>query len=321
MSTKAASDATPTLAAPAQLTQTPAPFTAADFLVPLGVFFAATTIMVLLVYFVLLRGIADMPGNAGNEVNLHLNSLVRVKALYNAMSAFAQKHPFQVMVCFVYTYLWKQAFSIPGSFFLNLLCGALFGAFVSSVLVCTLTTIGASICYVMVKTFGVRVVHHFFGDKLSSMRAQVRTRRQQGDLFYWCLFARIMPATPNWLLNIASPLIGVPYLDFCGSVFLGLMPYNLLCTLGGAQLGSLDSVSDLYSASVAAKLGLLALLALSPTAFKWLFKHSDEWKGTTISGFNAYSNYMSRKEKVEARAADKAALSAAAFKARKDKAQ
>lgn len=39
--------------------------------------------------------------------------------------------------------------------------------------------------------------------------------------------------TPNWLINMASPQVGVPLKAFFVSVLLGLAPYNFLtCNAG-----------------------------------------------------------------------------------------
>lgn len=43
----------------------------------------------------------------------------------------------------------------------------------------------------------------------------------QEDLIYFLLFLRLFPVTPNWFLNMASPIVGVPIHLFFFSVFVG----------------------------------------------------------------------------------------------------
>ena len=92
--------------------------------------------------------------------------------------------------------------------------------------------------------------------------------------------------TPNWLINIASPLVGVPIHLFFLSVFigihhvltliwlgcmfvclfrhLGLMPYNFLCCQAGVVLSQLTSLGDLFSWKVVIQLAVGALASLIP---------------------------------------------------------
>lgn len=48
------------------------------------------------------------------------------------------------------------------------------------------------------------------------------------NLFYYMMFLRITPICPNWVINISSPIVGVPYLYFFIATFVGLMPLNLI---------------------------------------------------------------------------------------------
>jgi len=74
-----------------------------------------------------------------------------------------------------------------------------------------------------------------------------QVEKNRSDLFYYMIFLRIVPVVPQWLVNIASPLINVPLYTFMPAIFfgkqsilrefnrdniltihffLGLMPYN-----------------------------------------------------------------------------------------------
>jgi uncharacterized membrane protein YdjX (TVP38/TMEM64 family) len=88
------------------------------------------------------------------------------------------------------------------------------------------------------------------------------------DLFLLLVSMRLFPFTPNWLLNIASGVVGVPLHLFAGSVGLGLLPYNTLMVSAGAWLAELKSLSDAYSPKSIAILLLLSVLAALPTVLK-----------------------------------------------------
>ena len=61
---------------------------------------------------------------------------------------------YYVLVLFSSAYLFKQTFAIPGSVFLNLLAGAIFGLSFGFCLTCVLTACGATCCYLMAKFVG-----------------------------------------------------------------------------------------------------------------------------------------------------------------------
>ena len=59
-----------------------------------------------------------------------------------------------VLTLFTSAYLFKQTFAIPGSVFLNLLAGAIFGLSLGFPLTCFLTACGATFCYLLAKFAG-----------------------------------------------------------------------------------------------------------------------------------------------------------------------
>ncbi|CAH1709816.1 unnamed protein product [Aphis gossypii] len=60
-----------------------------------------------------------------------------------------------MLTLFSTVYIIKQAFCIPGSVILNLIAGSLFGSGLGLLLVCTLSSIGVSACYLLSKVCGV----------------------------------------------------------------------------------------------------------------------------------------------------------------------
>ena len=41
------------------------------------------------------------------------------------------------------------------------------------------------------------------------------------NMFWYMLFLRFTPLVPNWFVNLASPLVGMPYLYFLTATFFG----------------------------------------------------------------------------------------------------
>lgn len=194
------------------------------------------------------------------------SNLDELALLATTLRSYEIEHRWKVLILFCYAYLYKQTFAIPGSALLNVLAGGVFGLWIAFPLVCLLTAVGATCCYMLSRLFGLNIVKQLLKTRIESFQGMVL--QKSDGLFFFLLFLRLFPMTPNWLINIASPLVGVPIHLFFLSVFVGLMPYNFLCCQAGVVLGQLKSLSDLYSWKVLVQLAMLALAALVPVYIK-----------------------------------------------------
>jgi hypothetical protein len=70
-----------------------------------------------------------------------------------------------VLVLFTSAYVFKQTFAIPGSVFLNLLAGAIFGLGLGFPMTCILTATGATFCYLLAKFAGRRAAFRWVFQK------------------------------------------------------------------------------------------------------------------------------------------------------------
>ncbi|XP_059177163.1 transmembrane protein 41A-A-like [Physella acuta] len=167
-----------------------------------------------------------------------------------------------LLLVFSSGYIYKQAFAVPGSVCLNVLAGAMFGPYFGFLLVCLLSAVGASTCYLLSQVFGKSYVVHFFPDKVKVFQNKVN--RNRDGLFFFLLFLRLFPMSPNWFMNIVAPIVGVPvHLFFC-SVLIGLMPYNFVCVQTGSVISQMTSLSDMFTMWTMLKMFLLASVALLP---------------------------------------------------------
>ena len=91
------------------------------------------------------------PEGTGQQHIRFPSSLEELKTVSNALQAYMEEASAYVGVLFISAYLFKQTFAVPGSVFLNVLAGALFGLPVGFVICCTLTACGASFCYLLAK--------------------------------------------------------------------------------------------------------------------------------------------------------------------------
>lgn len=132
---------------------------------------------------------------------------------------------------------------------------------------------------------------------LENLLFQVAKRREK--LLNYMLFLRVTPTLPNTFINVASPIVGVPYHIFFLATFIGLIPaayvtvrvlfttwtFNsnasahtslrksscakhqefLFLVQAGLALGELRSLGDLYDFQAVATLFFIGIVTVTPT--------------------------------------------------------
>ncbi|KAL0985681.1 hypothetical protein UPYG_G00160430 [Umbra pygmaea] len=192
------------------------------------------------------------------------SDLEELRGLSEFLQFYKKEHPGYVLLLFCSAYLYKQAFAIPGSSFLNILAGALFGPWQGLMLACSLTTVGSTMCFLLSQAFGKRYITNVFPGKVSMLQKKVEDNHK--CLLFFLLFMRFFPMTPNWFLNMSAPVVNIPLSSFIFSVFIGLMPYNFICVQTGSMLSELSSLDDLFSWARLLQLLAIACVALLPGA-------------------------------------------------------
>jgi uncharacterized membrane protein YdjX (TVP38/TMEM64 family) len=189
-------------------------------------------------------------------------NLEELQALASLLSQYRVHHVSYVLLLFSSAYLFKQTFAIPGSVFLNLLGGALFGQWLGFGLTCVLSASGATCCFLLSKYCGKTYVVRFFPQQLANVQKKIE--ENMDSLFFFLLFLRLFPITPNWFLNIAAPLFNIPVHYFFFSVLLGLLPYNFITVNTGCLLSELSSMDEIFTWWTLFKLIAMANAALLP---------------------------------------------------------
>ncbi|XP_065531228.1 transmembrane protein 41A isoform X1 [Lathamus discolor] len=144
----------------------------------------------------------------------------------------------------------------------NVLAGALFGPWTGLVLCSALTSVGATFCYLLSGAFGKQFIVYYFPDKVALLQGKVEENRS--CLFFFLLFLRLFPMTPNWFLNLSAPILNIPVSQFFFSVLIGLTPYNFICVQTGAILTQITSLDAIFSWDTLLKLLAMAVAALIP---------------------------------------------------------
>ncbi|XP_003218471.2 transmembrane protein 41A [Anolis carolinensis] len=210
---------------------------------------------------------ARLPGEprAGSGSLKFPSDLEELQELAEFLRYYNREHHAYVLLLFCSAYLYKQCFAIPGSSFLNILGGALFGPWMGLLLCSVLSSVGATCCYGLSNAFGKKIVVYYFPEKVAMLQKKVEENRN--SLFFFLLFLRVFPMTPNWFLNLTSPILNIPVSQFFLSVFIGLLPYNFVCVQTGSILSQVTSLDAIFSWSTLFKMLAIAMAALIPGTF------------------------------------------------------
>ncbi|CAF1136142.1 unnamed protein product [Adineta steineri] len=195
-----------------------------------------------------------------DRASLHFpRSIDSLKNLSATLQHYRDDHLAYLLLLYCSAYLYKQAFSLPGSAILNLLGGALFGTWFGFPLCCLLTATGALLCYLLVANFARNLVVQCCYKKIVLLQKKVEAGRD--NLFFVLLFMRMVPMSPNALITMTCPILNVPKKIFYFSILFGMAPYNFITVQTGSFLSQLNSFDDLFTWRTLLTLGLIASVA------------------------------------------------------------
>ncbi|GAV87331.1 SNARE_assoc domain-containing protein [Cephalotus follicularis] len=206
-----------------------------------------------------------MPSADYGKLKLPRN-LSDLRLLKENLGTYAKDYPAQFILGYCSTYIFMQTFMIPGTIFMSLLAGALFGVIRGLFLVVFNATAGASSCFFLSKLIGRPLVTWLWPDKLSFFQAEIAKRRDK--LLNYMLFLRITPTLPNLFINLASPIVDIPFHVFFSATVIGLIPASYITVRAGLALGDLKSLKDLYDFKTLAVLFLIGSVSIFPILLK-----------------------------------------------------
>jgi len=212
--------------------------------------------------YVLFINFPNLPKEHSSKLKIP-TTIDDVKFINKILESYKDHYYMSVFFGFSCVYIFLQTFSIPGSIFLSFLAGALFGFPIGVLVVCSLSTIGASNCYFLSYYIGRNLVQTFFSDRLKWFEKKMRVSK--ANILNFILFLRLTPIIPNWSINIVSPILGVPWRSFAIGTFFGVMPQTMIAVHAGLTLHQISSTSDVLDFKLFLILFALSLISLLPT--------------------------------------------------------
>lgn len=154
-------------------------------------------------------------------------TLADIKVVQQALHDYQSRHYGHVLAVGAAAYVYKQSFALPGSGAMNVLLGAIFGLWLGFPAACLLTAIGSSFAFLISAYVLEPIVLRLFPIKIAQLKAAV-AKDAGTDLLITMTGLRVFPLTPQWFVNMASPLIHVPLTTHFLSVLVGVAPYVLV---------------------------------------------------------------------------------------------
>jgi uncharacterized membrane protein YdjX (TVP38/TMEM64 family) len=188
-----------------------------------------------------------------------------------ALKRLARAHPLPALAGFLAVLAIVAASSLPGVTILALAGGYMFGTWVGGLGADVSASVGAVVVYGAVNSSlgaALRERAERSGGRLRSILNGVRD-----GAFGYILTARLLPASPFWVVSAAAALAGAPFRAYLFATVLGVLPQLLVYSSLGAGFGRLIghgqplSLQSLLTPAILLPLSALALLSLATTAF------------------------------------------------------
>ncbi|KAG8983906.1 hypothetical protein FRB90_005661 [Tulasnella sp. 427] len=197
----------------------------------------------------------------------------QLQQLNTLLKKYRSMYPFRIVLCFVITYLFLQAFSLPGSMYMSILAGAVWGPARAIPLCCTCVACGATLCYFIGAALGPALL------VLPTWKARldhwsVKINQERANLIPFLIVLRIAPFPPHWVVNVLCPHVGIGLVPFFISTWLGILGVTVIHTTIGSGLDQMTSAADFHLISWRNFFGLSAVVVavMIPVGIRWYFR-------------------------------------------------
>lgn len=199
-------------------------------------------------------------------------SFAQLKALNGLLKKYRDIYPYRIVICYVVTYFFLQAFSLPGSMYLSILAGAVWGFARALPLACTCVATGATLCYLISAALGPALLTlPKWKARLDKWATKIHENRE--NVISFLIVLRIAPLPPHWVVNVVCPHVGIGIVPFWISTWLGILGVTVIHTTIGGGLDDMTSADDFHLISWRNFLGLSAIVVgvLIPVGLRYWF--------------------------------------------------
>ncbi len=188
-------------------------------------------------------------------------TLEYAKAQQASLSQFIDENLVLSALIYFFAYIAITAFSIPGAVVVTLLGAALFGFWMSLLLVSFASTIGATLAFLSSRYLLRGWVQQKFSEKLTTINIGVK---KDGAFYLFTL--RLIPVFPFFVINLLMGLTPISTARYYLVSQLGMLPGTAVYLNAGTQLAEINTLAGIMSPTV---LFSFALLGVFPLLTKW----------------------------------------------------
>ncbi|KDQ24615.1 hypothetical protein PLEOSDRAFT_1094375 [Pleurotus ostreatus PC15] len=199
-------------------------------------------------------------------------SFEQLQQLNFLLKKYRDIYPFRILVSYVITYLFLQAFSLPGSMYLSILGGAVWGVPRALLLACSCVATGATLCYLLSAALGPALLTvPRFKARLDSLAEKIRANKE--NILSYLIVLRIAPLPPHWVVNVVCPHVGIGIVPFWVSTWFGILGVTVIHTTIGGGLDEMTSPDDFKLISWKNFFGLSAVVVgvMIPVGLRYWF--------------------------------------------------
>lgn len=203
-------------------------------------------------------------------------SFQQLQDLNFLLKKYRDIYPYRIFICYVTTYLFLQAFSLPGSMYLSILGGAVWGVARALPLACCLVATGASLCYLISAALGPALLTLPRWAALTSKWSD-KIQANKDNMISFLIVLRIAPLPPHWVVNVVCPHVGIGIVPFWISTALGILGVSVIHTTIGGGLDDMTSAEDFRLISWKNFFGLAAVVfgVMIPVGLRYWFRKEE----------------------------------------------
>lgn len=186
-------------------------------------------------------------------------TLANFKEMSAHFKALADSHYHAAVMYYCLLYALMVVFALP-IIFLNLVGGFLFGTFWGAVY-STVAALGGSLISFMLVRY---LLARFITERLGRERLEKFNEHVARYGMNYLLMLHYSSIIPFFVINSLAALTSMSVQKFMVITVVGTFPVSLLYAFAGRQLGSITTVSDVFSPTVVLALLLMILVAFLP---------------------------------------------------------
>ena len=209
-------------------------------------------------------------------------SLETLEAQRENLKAFVSDHRLLAVIGYILIYAIATVFMFPGSLWITIAGGFLFGLATGTFATVFGATLGATVLFFIARTSLGEPLRRRAGPFLKKIEAGFKE-----DALSYMFFLRFMPVFPFPVSNIAPALLGAKPREFVLTTAIGIFPAVLAYTWIGVGLGGIFDRGDELNLSgffsqIAPPLAALGVVSLIPIVYKKFFRKPKNKAGVQL---------------------------------------